>query len=247
LADYVRNIEHNNGYRYIFVATDTYSKWLACIPLTYKKSHSIITALTELIEDLPFNICSIYSDQEAGLLSKSCRAFLESQNIVLYTTKSKVKAAQAENSIRSLRIATARYFQLTGSKRWLDYVNSYVTSYNDTPHSTTKYRPLDVVSDPALVITDKNEEPIIPRPDKASKLPPIGSLVRVSKLRANFEKESTGTYTNEVFKVVDHKVGQDLPMVRLEDLKGEEVEGNFYLEEIYPVPSNAYQYVIDSG
>jgi len=244
LADFVRNVEENNDYRYVFVSTDTYSKWLTCTPLKNKNTNSIIQVLQDLIDELPFRIVCIYSDRESGLMAKKCRAFLKSNNIILYNTTSKVKAGQAENSIRNLRLAIGRYFELTKSKRWLEYINDYVSNYNNTIHSTTKRTPLEVVSDPTILIHEPGIKPYVPRKDKKTNLPPINSLVRVSKVRSNFEKESTGTWSNEVFKVVSHKLGQQIPMVTLEALDGEPIYGNFYEKELYPVPINSYQHVL---
>jgi len=248
LADYVRNIEYNNDYRFIFVATDTWSKWLVCLPIRNKSAESIISALEDLIEDLPFPIINIYSDKEAGLLSKKCTQFLKEQDINLYTTKSIVKASQAENSIRSLRIATAKYFELTKSQRWFDFINFYTLAYNDTTHSTTKQKPLDLVSDPLILLDDTDlPEQSAAKTIKENTLPPIGSYVRLSKIRTNFEKESTGTFTREIFKVIGHKLGQKLPMVSIEDLKGKPVDGAFYTFEIYPVSFEAFQEVISAS
>ena len=115
--------------------------------------------------------------------------------------------------------------------RWVDYLPIFVSAYNNRFHSTTRQRPLDLVNDPLLTVSDTKEE------SKGSQqpLPPIGSLVRLNKLRGIFGKESSGTWTREVFRVIRHKQGQERPMLVLEDLMGEPIRGAFYLEEVQQV------------
>ena len=167
-------------------------------------------------------------------MSRQCQLWFRSNDIVHYTTTSKVKAPSVERSIRTIRTALHRYFELTGTFRWIDYLSEFVNYYNNRPHSTTGQRPWDVVSDPTLLIPHGHGGPPA-HTKKNLELPPVGSFVRISRLRSPFEKEATGPWSREVFKVTAHKLGQAVPMLSLQDLTGEDISGNFYLDEVQSI------------
>jgi len=59
--------------------------------------------------------------------------------------------------------------------------------------------------------------------------------VRISKEKMKFAKGGEQNYTTEIFKVrkVVHRTPR--PVFELEDLRGQEMEGQFYNEELVPV------------
>ena len=59
--------------------------------------------------------------------------------------------------------------------------------------------------------------------------------MRLNRLRGLFEKEASDTWTEEVFKVVRHKTSDPIPLVYVEDMQGEIVQGGLYPEEYQPV------------
>ena len=159
-------------------------------------------------------------------MSKEVQKWLNEKHVSNYTTKSKVKAPQVERAIRTIRSAMQRHFVARKTRRWLEWLPQWVSTYNNRIHSTTKLRPLDIVMDPFLHV-DNNDQPR----RKETKLPAIGSFVRISRLRGVFEKESTGTWTPEVFRVSGWKTDEVIPMITVEDLMGEPILGALYPEE----------------
>jgi hypothetical protein len=55
-------------------------------------------------------------------------------------------------------------------------------------------------------------------------------------LRDVFEKESSGGWTREIFRVTGHRIFQAIPMITIEDLTNEPVKGALYPEEYLSVP-----------
>ena len=100
LMDMVRFVDENDGIRWLFVSTDTFSKYLAIVPMKGKSIKDVKEALKILLRHAPFPWSSIYFDQEPAIVSKEIRAFLKERNVRLYTTTSVVKAPQAEGMIR---------------------------------------------------------------------------------------------------------------------------------------------------
>jgi len=63
----------------------------------------------------------------------------------------------------------------------------------------------------------------------------VGQHVRISKEKVKFAKGGEQNYTTEIFKVrkVVHRTRR--PVFEVEDLRGQEIEGQFYTEELVPV------------
>jgi hypothetical protein len=155
--------------------------------------------------------------------------------------QSKVKAPGVERAIRTIRTAVQRFFDYSGQQKWVHFLPTFIHSYNHRRHSTTKQRPIDVISDPTILVAQ-------PPHVVASKtaLPPIGSYVRLNRLRSIFDKEASGTYTEEVFRVTTHKMQAPIPMIRVEALDGEPVSGSLYPQEYQPVHFDPTQPKVDT-
>lgn len=164
-------------------------------------------------------------------MSNDVQKWLSEQGIHNYTTTAKVKAPNVERFIRTLRKVFGRYFTWTENNRWIEFLPKFISNYNNRLHSTTKCRPLDLAMDPMLIPKNTTNVPLM----TSWNLPPIGSFVRLNVNRGIFEKEGEGTWSTEVFLVVRNKLNQPIPMVVLEDLNGEEIEGSFYPEEVQSV------------
>ena len=219
----------NDGYLYALLAYDTYSKYLTSFPMKNRKPESVLDGLEDLVANLPFSILNIYWDKEGSFLSRKVQSWLKEHDILNYTTTSQVKAPGVERVIRTIRLACSRFFESTSTQRWIDFLPEFVSNYNNRDHSTTKLKPLDLANDPLLVVA----QPYVK--SKTRKLPPIGSLVRLNKIRGVFGKESRGSWTKEVFRVVRHKLNATVPMVVVEDLLGEPIRGALYPEECQTV------------
>ena len=217
-----------NPFSYVLLAYDTYSKLLQGVPLKNRKPPGILHGLKVFFRG-PIGIYSIYWDKEGSFLSKVVQKFLKRVGVHNYTTKSVVKAPGVERAIRTIRSAVQRYFESSGTQKWIQFLPKFIDAYNHRLHSTTKHRPVDLVNDPTIVL------PVNLPPKSNVKLPPIGSYVRLSRLRGVFEKEASGTWTREIFCVVRHITHQPIPMIRVEDLNGEPVLGSLYPQEYQQV------------
>lgn len=129
-------------------------------------------------------------------------------------------------AIRTIRNAVQRHFEASKTLKWEAFVGQFIENYNKRVHSTTKVPPVDVVS----------EASALPEPPKAPavrpwKIPQLGSFVRLNRLRGLHDKEASGNFTEEVFKVAGISRKYPIPMVYVEDLLGERVKGGLYPEE----------------
>ena len=63
----------------------------------------------------------------------------------------------------------------------------------------------------------------------------VGQHVRISKEKMKFAKGGEQNYTTEIFKIRKVVYRTPRPVFELEDLRGVEIEGQFYSEELVPV------------
>lgn len=227
IMDMQRYKSHNDGYAYVLLAYDTYSRFLQGVPLKDRKPGGIIQGLETFING-PLGISNIYWDKEGSFLSKRVQDFLKDVNISNYTTKSQVKAPGVERVIRTIRTAVQRFFHANKTTRWLEFLPDFIASYNERKHSSTHVPPNEALNNPMLVLPQIKPRGI---PTKEEDLPPIGSYVRLNRLRALFDKEASGTWTEEVFRVVRHKTSSQIPLIYVEDLAGDPVQGGLYPQE----------------
>ena len=183
-----------------------------------------------MIDSSPFPWRVIYWDKEGSFLSKSVQDFLSKREIHNYTTKSIVKAPGVERSIRTLRTLLQRRFEASKSTSWERKLPKIIANYNKRKHSVTKIPPNDLARNPALLIMVPESKPA-----KQVKVPPVGSHVRLNRLRGIFEKEASSSWTEEVFLVTRHNTSGSIPLVYVEDLKGDPILGGLYPEEVQQV------------
>ena len=234
IMDMSRFTPLNNQYRYALLGYDTYSKFTASYPMKNRSDDTVLQGLKKMIEKLPFKPHTIYWDKEGSFLSRKVQNWLKSVKIGNYQTSGAVKAPSIERFIRTVRTYLQRYFVKHNTWRWLECLERFIGYYNRRKHSVTKVPPTDLATDPMIVLK--------PEPDNRrlsarlqKQLPPIGSYVRLNRLRHVFEKEASGTFGSEIFKVVKHKIAQKIPMIRVEDLTGELILGSLYKGQYQPV------------
>lgn len=226
----MQRLSDTNENKYVLLSYDTFSKFLVGVPLMNREAASVQAGLEASIEATPFTWISIYWDKEGSFLSRQVQKFLKDKNIHNYTTKSVVKAPGVERSIRTLRTLLQRRFEAADSTAWEKELPKIIANYNRREHSTTHVKPYDLARNPFLL-----EEKPKPKPARRSRLPPIGSFVRLNRLRGLFDKEASSTWTGEVFKVIRHKTSSPIPLIYVEDMMGDKILGGLYPEEYQQV------------
>ena len=106
---------------------------------------------------------------------------------------------------------------------YIDKLDDIVNEYNNAYHRTIKMKPIDV-KDNTYVNIDKE----VNKKDPKLK---VGDHVRISKYKNIFAKGYTPNWSEEVFVIKEIK--NTVPRTYLvNDLKGEEIIGTFYEEEL---------------
>lgn len=232
LADFQRVAKYNDGFRYLLVGIDVLSRRIFTAPVKSKSSKDMIMAFNVLFQKTPELPQYLFTDKGVEFQAKDMKTYFSKKNILKRVAQSpNVKAGFAERCIRTIKTRLYKYFTDTETLRWVDAVDRIVASLNKTRHRITRMRPIDVNFDNA----DELWEYLYSNANNAVKKDPRfkeGDTVRISKAKKEFEKGYLPNYTSELFTVDVVKKNQDPSNYRLVDMKGEEIIGKFYNEEL---------------
>src|SRR6266853_1571964 len=216
------------GYHYILTVIDCFSKYAWAIPLKNKQSNTVIDAFKTCLDNRSPKF--LWTDSESEFINKQFKKFLLGNNIKLYHTYNEGKAVIIERFNRTIKEKMWYRFTVNGNKHWVKILPDIIAVYNNTIHRTIQMTPTFASrkENEICVIQNLNTTPI-----ELAKKPKykVGDLVRIYKYKKHFEKGYETNFTTEVFKVTEVILSNPVTY-KLSDLKGEEIIGRFYTNEL---------------
>lgn len=230
----VRSMKNeNDGNSFILTAIDVFSKKAWAIPIKSKSGKDMSIAIASILEDAPTKYCQ--TDRGLEFLNRSVQDVFERYGVRHFSTHDDTtKAAIVERFNRTLQGLIYRWFTKTGTRKYIDVIQSIVDGYNDRYHRSIGMAPNRVNFDNQEGVWQKLYN-YRTKPEKRSdeKLA-VGDYVRISKVRMTFERGYTPNWSYEIFRV--RKRLDTSPITyALRDLNGEDVEGGFYQSELQKV------------
>ena len=198
----------NDGMTFILTVIDVFTKVAWCIPLKNKSATSLVTALKSTFTE--------------GWPKYGIHHFS--------THNAETKASIVERFNRTLKTRMWRYFTKHQTWRFIDVLQDFVHSYNNTHHRSIGMTPSQV--------NTKNQEEVWQRlyghDGKGVPKFRVSNRVRISKFKRLFEKGYMANWSEEMFTI--HEVHpSDPPVYRLIDDLGEVLDGTFYEPELQKV------------
>ena len=124
LADMQSMQKFNDGYRYLLVCIDVFSKYAWVVPLKNKTGPSLVEAFKVILSS-GRKPEKIMMDQGTEFLNRHFRALMKEEDIELYNTYNKTKASIVERLIRMLKTKMWRYFTAKKTLRYIDTLQDY--------------------------------------------------------------------------------------------------------------------------
>ncbi|XP_028404004.1 uncharacterized protein LOC114526613 [Dendronephthya gigantea] len=143
LADLQSIQKFNDGYRYLLVCIDVFSKYAWVISLKNKTGPSLVEAF-KIILSSGLKPEKIMTDQGTKFLNRHFRALKNEEDIELYNAYNETKASIVERLICTLSAKMWRYFTVKKTMRYIDMLPDLVNSYNHSVHRSIKMKPADV-------------------------------------------------------------------------------------------------------
>ena len=157
------------------------------------------------------------------IYNNSLKKWLQSNDIVMYSTHNKGKSVAAERLIKNLKKKLYKHMISISKNRYIDKLDVIVNEYNNTYHRTIKMKPIDVKNDTYINI-DKEINDKYPE----SK---VGDHVRISKYKSIFAKGYTPNWSEELFVIKEIKNTVPYTYI-INDLNGEQIIGTFYEKQL---------------
>ena len=235
LADMRALSKENDGYNFLLLVIDTFSKYGWIVPLKDKKGETIVNALKEIFKESGRRPDKLWTDKGREFFNKDVRDL-----VYLYATENEEKSSIAERWIRTMKEKMFKYFTDYNTNKYIDVLPELVEDYNNTVHSSTKLTPTDASKEENELKVWSN---LYPDRYKTSRLNPkfsVGDKVRITKKKTVFEKGYTTRWTEEIFTIKEIRETNPLTY-KLEDLQGEEIEGTFYEPELQKTEQQIYR------
>ena len=238
LADMQGLADDNDKYRYLLTVIDIFSKFAWVAPLKDKTGKNIVDAFSHILKQAyPRKPLKLQTDAGKEFLNHNFQSFLKRNLIHHFTAPSDTKASVVERFNRTLKSPIWTYFTAKQSHRYIEVLPKIVKSYNHSFHRTIGMKPADVrKKDVPRLFKRMFPERSVKHNGKKLKR---GDMVRVSKVKGNFEKGYMPNWSEEHFLVDSQKPGPR-PVYKLKDKMGEEIKGVWYPEEVQRISKNRY-------
>lgn len=230
LVDLQSLSKFNDGFKYLLMCIDIFSKYAWAVPLKSKSAGNTIMAF-EVIFSSGRKPYKLQTDEGKEFVNKEVQKFLKTHFIDFFTTKSETKASVVERFNRTLKERMWRIFTKRNTYRYIDFLDSLLKNYNSSYHRTIGMPPVNVSA--------KNEQEILNKAYRIHSNEPffkfeIGDKVRLSKLKRHFEKGYWPNWTEEYFTVKE-RFSRRPPVYILKDQLDETLEGVFYEAELQKI------------
>ena len=200
IADFTASGALNNGFRYLFVAVDIFTKFCHAVPIKDKQPPESIRAMKEILKVIGVPEI-LYHDNEGSWNSGDFVQLLNQNNIKQIITST--PPPFAERMIQSLKqmIHTRLGGLEIDKQEWISILPSVLKKYNNTKHSTTGFSPNQATQGNDNIEIWLN---IINKANFNRKYPPlkISSEVRVYVKPTTMSKGYDSKWSKEVYKVV---------------------------------------------
>ena len=232
LADMQTIAAENDGYRYLLVCIDVFSKYVWVIPLKTKTGPALVTAFKKILES-GRKPQKIQTDQGTEFFNKQFKDLMKEEEIQLYNTYNETKASVVQRVIPTLKTRMWRYFTAKKTMRYIEVLQDLVDSYNRSKHRSIQKKPINV--------TQNNEREVWhtlygerEKEESVKYKFEVGDQVRISKMKRTFEKGYLPNFSKEIF-TVSQQIPRHPPVYKLKDYDQEELSGTFYNEELQKV------------
>lgn len=220
----------NDQYKYILTIIDCFSKYAWAVPLKTKDAKVVYDAFISVINRSKRKPKHIWVDKGSEFYNSVFTKWLNDNHVTRYSTYENFHNPIIERFNRTLKTNMWRRFTFENSRRWVDLLDGLLDEYNKKNHRSIGMTPTEA-SD--TLNRDKVDEALNPLAEPKLTTPriSIGDIVRISRMKEQFEKGFHPNWSEELFKVV--KVNETFPRTyKIEALDGEPVTGSFYEHEL---------------
>ena len=200
IADFTASSALNNGFRYLFVAIDIFTKFCHAVPIKDKQPTESVRAMKEVLSVIG-KPKVLYHDFEGSWNSKDFIRLLNQNDIKQIITSSPPPFAERMvQTIKNMIFTRLEGLEID-KQEWINLLPSILKKYNNTIHSTIGFTP-NVAKQ-----GNNNVEIWVAINSKATysrKYPPLkkDDVVRTYIKKKSFSKGYDPSFSRETYKVI---------------------------------------------
>lgn len=221
----------NSGCKYILAVIDGFTKYAWAIPLKQKSKEYVSKAFEKILKygRVPKNL---QTDHGKEFYNDRFKNIVKNYNINHYSTYSTKKASIVERFIRTLKNKLYKSFSINGNYKWNNgLLADKLHEYNCDVHRTVARPPISINHANKLIVLQRYINMARCKKVTKCKKLQVGDFVRISKIKACFDKGYTPNWSTEIFKIC--KVQETNPTTYLiEDTYQRPIQGAFYSQEL---------------
>ena len=201
IADFTASADVNDGFRYLFVAIDIFTKLCHAIPIKDKQPAESVRVMTEVL-----NVIGVpkvlYHDNEGSWNSGQFIRLLNKHSIKQIITST--PPPFAERMVQTIKnmIHTRLEGMELKKEKWIDILPSVIKKYNNKTHSTTGISPNTAKQGNNNIEVWLN---IRNKADFNRKYPPLkkGSQVKTYIKPGSFKKGYDSRWSKDVYRIMN--------------------------------------------
>ena len=232
LVDYSKYAAKNDGFKWILTVLDIYTRYLYTFPLKNKGGEEVSKAFRKLFKE--YVPLSVYTDGGKEFKNTNVQSLFEEYNIRHIVPYSQLHCALLERWNRTLKTRIQKWMHSRGSTSYTKVLPQITRAINNTITRGIGMTPAEAVN--------LENKPVKIKKNRAKKCSlKVGTLVRITSHRAQFQKGYEQNATDEIF-LVSKCIPGNPPVYNITALDGENIFGIFYAQELIETknPGNVY-------
>ena len=226
---------YNDGFKYLLVCIDSFTKFAFVRPLKDKTGMTTLNAFQSILKQANQKPKILLVDKGTEFLNQAFLNFCRQSGIKLINNYTSIHAPIAERFIRTLKRIMVTYMTAKNTNRYIDVLQSLVKTYNLRKHRSIKMPPFEAEKPSSGL---RVRESLSKMRQKIKKRPPklqIGQKVRIALERKVFTRGHHIKSSKEIFTIYHIKTKLPIPIYYIKDKNNERISGGFYGYELTPV------------
>jgi hypothetical protein len=230
LVDMGKLARKNNGFKYILMVEDVFSKYGWAVGLKSKTGLAVREGLEKIFEKRTPK--KLWVDKGSEYYNKNVSDLLEKRGIEIYSTENDEKCSVVERWNRTIKSWIWKYFTANSTHKWVDILDPLIERYNNSKHRA-------IGMTPAEAIRPKNHDRVFRNLYKAKmaelgKQKPkfkVGDEVRLAVKKDLFEKSYIINWSDRRYKIKEVLATRPITYT-VQDEEGNTHKGRFYEQEL---------------
>ena len=225
----LRNLSGSNrNFNYILLTIDLFSKKIWLRKLKTKSGTETADAIKSVFHDMESIPQTVIFDEGLEFYNRHVDMLFSQYNIHYYSIKTSTKAGAAERGNRTIKSMMWKYFTEFKTKTWVDQLEGFQSTYNNTYHRIIKRAPNEVAW------ADRKKIFKIMYPEIHDRIKcklQEKDKVRVAIKKSIFEKGYTQNWSKEIYTVTSVRQKGGVCWYQIADQAGTKYpKGKYYYE-----------------